>query len=610
MQNRRQFLSHCTALGLIAAAPRFAAAIPANGEAAKMYTLFDAVMALALRTQPELTTSLGLDKDDLAWTKFELSDLSLPSLAEAQTVAATQLTSLRAIQRDQLIGVDAVNYDVMEFALAGTVESDRRFKYGNPGGGLPYVLSQLSGSYREVPDFLDTQHVIETKSDADAYLARMSAFARQLDQENELAKRDAALGVIPPDFVLDKTLLQMKGFLSGSDQDAPLVQSLVQRARAKNLPGNWEANAAALYAERVRPALLRQYTLVQGLRAKALHEAGCWWLPGGDEYYTLAVKKYTTSRISPAEIHKTGAELVASLRSEADALMRKAGYKKGTVGERYRAMALDPQQRYPNTDAGKQDLLGKLNEQVQVISAKLPKWFNRLPKAPLEIRRVPPTIELGAPGGYYNRPSLDGSRPGIYWINLRDTAEVPRWSLPTLTYHEGLPGHHLQLSLNNEAGELPLLRKTLGFSGYSEGWALYAEQLALEMGMYEDDQLGHIGMLHDAMFRAVRLVVDSGMHAMRWGREQALEYYIDQIGDPEPAAITEIERYCVMPGQACSYMVGKLTWLEARERAKRALGRKFDIRAFHDVGLLAGTMPLTVLDRVIDDYVARVKTSG
>ena len=378
-------------------------------------------------------------------------------------------------------------------------------------------------------------------------------------------------------------------------------------ANVQGTVGNWETTATALYAERVRPALLRQYTLVQGLRAKALHEAGCWWLPDGDEYYALAVRKFTTSRISPLEIHKTGVDLVASLGSEADQLMKKAGYKSGSVGERYRAMAQDPKQRYPNTDAGKAELLGKLNEQVKLISAKLPKWFNQLPKAPLEIRRVPPAIEVGAPGGYYSRPSLDGARPGIYWINLRDTAEVPRWSLPTLTYHEGLPGHHLQLSLSNEAGDLPLIRKALGFSGYSEGWALYAEQLALEMGMYEDDVLGHIGMLHDAMFRAVRLVVDSGMHSMRWGREQALEYYIAQIGDPEPAAITEIERYCVMPGQACSYMVGKLTWLGCRERARRELGRKFDIRKFHDAGLLAGGTPLTVLDRVIDDYIAATK---
>jgi len=607
MQTRRQFVSRFAVLGVIAAAPRVAWSVEANSEAAKMYTLFEQAAAQALRSQPELATSLGLDQDELAWTKSQLSDLSLTSLANEQAVNASQLKALRAIDRSQLSGMDAVNYDTIEFQLALIEEADRKFKYGVRGGGFPYVLSQLGGAYREVPDFLDTQHVIETKADADAYLARMSAFGHQLDQENDLVRRDAGLGVIPPDFVIDKTLLQLKGFLSSSDQSSSLVMSIARRTREKNISGDWFGNAAALYGERVRPALQRQYTLLQELRAKAMHEAGCWWLPDGDDYYATSVKKYTTAKITATEIHKTGLDLVASLGSEADRLMKRAGYKTGSVGTRFRAMTQDPKQRYPNTEAGKAELLAKLNEQVKTIAAKLPKWFNQLPKAPLEIRRVPPAIELGAPSGYYNRPSLDGSRPGIYWINLRDTAEVPRWSLPTLTYHEGLPGHHLQLSLSNEAGDLPLLRKAIGFSGYSEGWALYAEQLALEMGMYDNDVLGHIGMLHDAMFRAVRLVVDSGMHSMRWSREQALEYYIDQIGDPEAAAVTEIERYCVMPGQACSYMVGKLTWLRARERAKRALGRKFDIRKFHDAGLLAGGTPLTVLDRVIDDYIASGK---
>lgn len=270
-------------------------------------------------------------------------------------------------------------------------------------------------------------------------------------------------------------------------------------------------------------------------------------------------------------------------------------------------MAEDPKQVYPNTDAGKEELLAKLNEQIAVISKKLPQWFGQLPKAPLQIRRVPAAIEAGAPGGYYNSPSLDGTRPGIYWINLRNTAEVPAWTLPTLSYHEGIPGHHLQLALNNEAGDLPLIRKVIGFSGYSEGWALYAEQLAVEMGMYENDVLGHIGMLHDAMFRAVRLVVDPGMHSKRWSREQALKYFVENIGDNEDAAITEIERYCVWPGQASSYMVGTSPWLNARERARKALGRKFDIRKFHDAGLLAGGTPLTVLDTVIDNYIAKTK---
>ena len=231
----------------------------------------------------------------------------------------------------------------------------------------------------------------------------------------------------------------------------------------------------------------------------------------------------------------------------------------------------------------------------------MPQYFGVLPKTKVVIRRVPVATEAGAPGGYYNAGSLDGSRPGAYYINLRDTAEVPSWTLPTLTFHESIPGHHLQLSLQQEAG-LPLIRKVVWFSAYGEGWALYAEQLAEEMGMYQDDPLGQVGYLHDAMFRAVRLVVDSGMHGMRWSREQAVKYYTDALGDPEASAITEVERYCVWPGQACSYMVGKLTWLRLRERAKASLGPKFDIREFHDAGLLPGATPLAVLDGVIASY--------
>jgi uncharacterized protein (DUF885 family) len=240
------------------------------------------------------------------------------------------------------------------------------------------------------------------------------------------------------------------------------------------------------------------------------------------------------------------------------------------------------------------------------VRAKLPASFGTLPKADLVIKRVPKNIEAGAPGGYYNNPPLDGSRPGIYWINLRDTAEIPKWTLPTLTYHEGIPGHHLQLSIAQEA-KIPLIRKLSFFSGYIEGWALYSEQLAGEMGMYDGDTLGQIGQLHDAMFRGVRLVVDTGMHAMKWSREKAVQYYVETLGDKEASAVTEIERYCVWPGQACSYMLGKLTFLRERERAQKALGAKFDIRKFHDAMLLGGAVPLELLDGITDRYIAGAK---
>ena len=610
MQNRRELLSTATAFGIAAAAPRlaFAASAPApTGEAAKMYTFFDKSMAEAFRRQPELPTYLGIDKGDLAFTKAELSDNSLTALAENKVLNAAQLADLRKIDRSKLTGMDAINYDTVEFTLAVTDEGNRKFEYGGTGSGAPYVISQLTGAYQQMPDFLDNQHIIETKADADAYMARMEAFGRLLDQEADVARHDAGLGVIPPDFALGKALTQMNAFLKSEPGDAPIVKSLVRRTGEKKIAGAWDVQAAALYAEKVRPALARQAALLESWKPKAVHEAGCWRLPDGEAYYATSLKNYTTSNITPDEVHKLGLELVASLSAQADVLMKKAGYTKGTVGERYRAMYADPKQLYPNTDAGKEALLAELNEKVKVVQAKLPAWFGQLPKAPLQIKRVPPAIEAGAPGGYYNSPSLDGSRPGIYWINLRDTAETPRFLLPTLTYHEGIPGHHLQLALLNEAGDLPLIRKVIGFSGYSEGWALYAENLAVEMGMYEHDPLGHIGMLHDATFRAARLVVDSGMHSKRWTREQALKYYIDNIGDAEAAAITEIERYCVWPGQASSYMVGKITWLSARERAQKALGKKFDIRKFHDAGLLAGGTPLTVLDKVIDNYIAANK---
>ena len=606
MHNRRQMLATAAALGATVALPRVAAAAP-TGEAAKLYVLFDKFMAQAFRSSPEVATSLGIDNGPLAWTKSELSDYSLTALAESKTDTARRLAELHALDRKQLSGMDAINYDTVEFTLAVQNEGDRKFNYGGAGSGEPFVISQLTGAYQQIPDFLDNAHSIETKSDADAYMARMEAFGRLLDQEAEVVRHDDGLGVIPPDFAIGKSLTQFKVMLAKSSTEAPLVQSLLRRTAEKKIEGDWANQASALYAEKVAPALARQQALLESLLPKASHEAGCWRLPDGEAYYATSLKSYTTSGISPDEVHALGLETVASLGAQADKLMRKVGYTKGSVGERYRAMNDDPAQVYPNTEAGKVELLAHLNDLIKVITPKLGAYFGQLPKAPLEIRRVPAAIEAGQPGGYYNQPSLDGKRPGIYWINLRDTAEQPKWILPTLTYHEGIPGHHLQLALLNESGDLPLIRKMIGFSGYSEGWALYAENLAVEMGMYAHDPLGHIGMLHDAMFRAVRLVVDSGMHAKRWSREQALKYYIDHIGDTEPAAVTEIERYAVWPGQASSYMVGKITWLRARERAKKALGSKFDIRKFHDAGLLSGGTPLTVLDQVIDNYIAGAK---
>ena len=311
--------------------------------------------------------------------------------------------------------------------------------------------------------------------------------------------------------------------------------------------------------------------------------------------------------MSPAEIHQTGLDIIKDHSAQIDAIMKQQGMTHGTVGERLRAMYDDPKLVYANNDAAKEQLIADLNVKVATIRARLPNYFGTLPKADVKIQRVPKYLEAAQAGGYYNAPSLDGTRPGIYWINLRDTSEQPRWLLPTLSYHEAIPGHHLQLSIQLEA-KMPLIRRVSFFSSYVEGWALYAEQLADEMGMYEGDALGRIGFLHDAMFRAVRPVVDSGMHAMKWSREDAVKFFVDALGDKDSASITEIERYAVEPGQACGYMLGKLSFLAARKKARRALGMRFDIKSFHDAMLVGGAMPLAMLDGITERYIAARNT--
>jgi uncharacterized protein (DUF885 family) len=602
--NRRHVLAAGAAAAATAAvSAKTAFAAPASPAEAQLNKLMDDFFAESLRESPQLCTSLGVDKGEHAAAKGKLDQSSIAYREHLVALNADQMKRLHAIDRKQLTGMAVVNYDTIDYGVTTSAEADRSFKYGNEGGGQPYVISQLTGSYHDTPDFLANQHTIETKADCDAYLARLEDFPRVLDEETERARRDMGLGVIPPDFCIAGAITQMNG-LKGAPDKSSLVVSLVDRAKEKKIDGAWGAQASKIYLDKIIPALDRQIALMETMKPKAVHDAGVWRLPEGPLYYELALQGGTTTKMTAAEVHQLGLDTAKSLGARADVLFKQIGMSQGTVGERYKALYAQTKYRYPNTDAGKDKLIADLNVLVQKMQARLPGAFGTLPKAPLKIQRVPKFIEAGAPGGYYNTPSLDGSRPGIYWINLRDTAEVPSWTLPTLTYHEGIPGHHLQLSLQQEA-DLPMLRRIIGYSSYSEGWALYAEQLAQEMGAYEGDPQGELGYLHDALFRAARLVVDTGLHAMKWSREQAIKTMVDIDGDPETAAATEIERYCVWPGQACSYMVGKLTWLRLREKAKTQLGPKFDIRRFHDAGLLAGGMPLTVLDLHINAWLSR-----
>lgn len=607
MFDRRRLLqSAALGAGLVAVGgPALArqAGASQGDDAAQLKTFMDATFEQTLDKSPEVVTMFGLDKGDRAAAK---SKLTVPTRAEEDDQRAftrRQRAELARIDRSKLDARNANYYDSLTQNLDGVIAT-YDIPYGQGGWPNPYRVSQQGGAYQSTPDFLANQHTIETAADADAYVARVNAFADVLLAETDRLKEDYALGVIPPDFILAKAIRQQDGVLATPAATSPLTQSVVDRARAKGLTGDWGAQVERLVNERVYPALAAQNAVLKAAQPNAVHEASVRRLPQGEQYYANSLRYITTTRLTADEIHSTGVEQMADLTARADVLLKAQGLTQGSVAERIKALGDDPKYVYANTDAGKAELIAKLNAQMADMQARLPNAFGRLPKAKVEIKRVPPEIEAGAPMGYYNSPSLDGTRPGIYWINLKDTAEWPSWTLPTLTYHEATPGHHLQISLQQESESAPLLMNLLGFSSYVEGWGLYAEQLADELGAYENDPVGQIGYLQSLMFRAARLVVDTGIHSKGWSREEGIRYMMEAYGDQEGAATSEVERYCGWPGQACAYKVGHNEWVRLREKAKTILGPKFDIKGFHDTALAAGGVPLSVLERIVDGWVA------
>jgi len=609
MLDRRTFLASTTALAFVGLAdstfPAFAQPAAAAGSRdAALDALLTGWFNEDLRDNPGFATGLGLDTGALASLRGELGDSSQARAEADRAKAVRRRRALQAFGHAGLTPAGRLNYDIADFR--GEVATmGARFHYGSAGGRpAPYVVSQLGGAYYQVPDFLDTQHPVRTAQDADYYLSRLQQFARNLDQETDRIRHDAALGATPPDFVLDKAISNLERLRATPPGETTLVRSLVRRTREANLTGDYEARAAAAVSGPIAASLDRQIVALRALRPNASHDGGVWRLPEGEAYYAWGLRSNTTTTMGGEEIHQLGLHQVAEIQAQLEPLLRAAGYTEGTVGARMNAMNVDPRYVYPNNDEGRAALLAQLNVYVEDMTPRLPRMFNTIPRARLQINRVPAAIEAGAPGGYYQGAPLDGSRPGIYYINLKDTAEWPKMGLKTLTWHEGIPGHHFQISIAREAGALPIYRRTGGFSAFSEGWALYAERLADELGVYDDDPLGRIGYLQSYLFRAVRLVVDSGLHHKRWSREQAIRYMIDNAAEPEGSAIREIERYCVWPGQACAYKVGQTVIAGLRDEAERRMAGRFDIKAFHDAMLLGGALPLTVLQRRVREWVS------
>ena len=593
--DRRQFLGSTAAATIATVLPaRALAAAPGD---AGVNALFESIFDKAVARSPELATSLGLDKGPLAPLKGQLSPRTPERRASDVADNQAALASLAAVDRATLSPAAKLNVDVVSYSLRTQTAAIETFGIDN--AIRPYRIFQQGGAYFSVPDFLNSAHTINTIADAEAYLSRLDQFASVLDQESAMQADEAKKGLLAPDWSIDLTLGQMAKLRKPAAAQSNMAQSLARRAAAKGLTGDWQGRAAAIIDAKVYPALDRQIALMTRLKPTTKPGDGIWRVPRGDEIYAMALEQATTTTMTPNEVHELGLAQVADISAQLDTILKAQGFSGGSVGERLARLNVDPSQLYPDTAEGRAALLAGLNEGVKAMMAKLPRAFHTLPTQPLEIRAVPVEIQDGASNGYYRRASLDGSRPAIYFVNLKDVGDWPKYTLPALTFHEGVPGHHLQISLAQESTDIPMLRKIGGFSAYSEGWALYAEQLADELEAYATP-LERAGYLQSFLFRATRLVVDTGIHAKRWSREKATDYMVGTTGFARPRTQREVERYCTQAGQACSYKVGHAAWSRARAKVQLAMGDDFAIKDFHDI-LKEGAMPLSILEKRIDE---------
>jgi uncharacterized protein (DUF885 family) len=597
---------------------RAAAPTPAPG-AAGAKAQFDVDLAAfadeIVRLSPESATSLGIDKGGYAKLKGRLADISVASDA----TWASEVTSIRkrlvALDPAQLGPTDQIRRGAVLFAADRGIEGTA-FRYGASaagglfGGAAPYAISQQGGAVTQVPEFLNSQHQIRDGDDAEAYLTRVKAFARQIDQENERIRLNAGIGVAPPAFIAEKTLSQLKGFRGVAAASQPLVSSLADRAAKAGVDGDWASRCSRIVEREVYPALDRQIAAFVAAAAKSAPGAGVKRLPDGDAYYQWALRLGTTTTRTADEVHALGLEQNAEIKARMDALLKKQGMSQGSVGERLQALNSDPRFLFPDDDAGRAALIAYLNTCVERVRPLLGELSHLGLHADLVVKRVPADIEEGAPLGYMNFAALDGSRPAIYYVNLKSTSLWPKYQLQTLTAHEGVPGHTWQGAyLAEHHAEFPLISSLLGFNAFVEGWALYAEQLVDEYGIYRDDPFGQLGYLQAQQFRACRLVADTGLHAKGWSRDKTIQYLVEETGRGVGPMTSETDRYCASPGQACGYKMGHNEILRLREHARAALGPKFQVADYNDMLVKTGGVPLTVLATAVDAWVALARAA-
>ena len=554
---------------------------------------------------PEGATSLGIDKGDHGGLRSRLGDRSGAGQAKVAALLREGLAQIAKIDSAPLDPATRTSLAVVKSAFSVSLDGFA-LPYGDVAVGgwrnTPYVVIQNVGAYLDTPRFLDSDHPVNDVADAEAYLSRLEQYPAQLDGELERLSATGRIGAIAPSFLLDKAIRQMELSLKDAQGGGGLVESLARRTA--KIPGDWSGRARAIAAGPVAAALSRQLAELKAQRAKASDNAGMWARPRGDEWYAWALRASTTTRRSPDEVHRMGLDSLKELHGRMDPILRGLGYTQGTVGERMTALGKDPRFQFSDDDKGRAEIISLMQSKVDFMRAQAPRAFRNPVRGNLEIRRLPPAEESGAPGAYGGAGSIDGTVPGKIWLNLSTTELHSRYSIPTLAFHEGIFGHVWQ---GEYANRLPLIRTLLAFNAYSEGWALYAETMGDELGVYDGDPVGQLGYLQSIAFRACRLVVDTGLHAKRWTREQAVDWFSSTNGSGRAEVSSEVDRYCSWPGQACGYKMGHSEILNLRERARDALGGKYDLRDFNDAVVGGGNVPLDVLGQNVDRYIAAAR---
>jgi uncharacterized protein (DUF885 family) len=578
-----------------------------------MGSVIDAQTMRVINRDAELRTILGISGDGIDLSG-QLNDVSLPQREVLRTTLRDNLAELdRFAASHEISGQDRWSLGLMRWLYQRQIElmAPEWAPAWLPAGATTYAVDQLFSIPVALPDFMENQHAVRDEAGAVAYISRLHAIGTKLDQVRANFDMQAALGVLPPQVAMEGAAAQIKALIAPPPAQSRFVLALQRKLEKTALPearrGELLAQAMAAVEAGTNPGYARLLARLDAAIATRPGDKGMWALPGGDAYYAAALRWNTSTDLDAEQIHRIGLAEVARIQAEMDRLLRAQGMAKGTVGERMAALVEDPRLQYADTDSGRAELVADIHRTLAKLEPQVPKYFRRLPPAPLEVREVAKDAQATAAGAWYVQPALDGSRPGVFFINLGNPKANTRWSLPTLTHHEGSPGHHFQIAIGQTLTGLPMMRRALNPSAFTEGWALYAEQLVAEMGLYRDDPWGDIGRLRAELFRAVRLVVDTGLHRKRWTPEQAIAYMHAQTGMDTAEVSAEVYRYLVQPGQACSYKVGHLKFVELRERARRELGERFDIRAFHDLVLGNGAMPLAVLEASVDDWIATVK---